>query len=139
MCELESAENCLVWKSLYCDLCKDDLCEDDFFVVLCLRWRIRWYATAGIVKDRGDLKAERRIISKSCMVEYILLGISGLPLNSVWGTNSGRKRRGVKGMKRFSVHFNLHKPIQIVFFKNFENCRSPFKNETLHQESSEDR
>ena len=42
-------------------------------------------------------------------------------------------------MKRFSVHFNLHKPIQIVFFKNFENCRSPFKNETLHQERSEDR
>jgi hypothetical protein len=41
-------------------------------------------------------------------------------------------------MKRFSVHFNLHKPIQIVFFKNFENCRSPFKNETLHQESSKD-
>ncbi len=49
MGELESAENCLVWKSLYCDLCKDDLCEDDFFVVLCLRWRIRWYTTAGIV------------------------------------------------------------------------------------------
>jgi hypothetical protein len=64
---------------------------------------------------------------------------SGLPLNSVWGTNSGRKSRGVKGMTRFSVHFNLHKPIQIVFFKNFENCRSPFKNETLHQESSQDR
>ena len=41
-------------------------------------------------------------------------------------------------MKRFSVHFNLHKPIQIVFFKNFENCRSPFKNETLHQKSSKD-
>jgi hypothetical protein len=39
-------------------------------------------------------------------------------------------------MKRFSVHSNLHKPIQIVFFNNFENCRSPFKNETLHQESS---
>ncbi len=45
---------------------------------------------------------------------------SGLPLNSVWGTNSGRKSRGGKGIKRFSVHFNLHKPIQIVFFKNFE-------------------
>ncbi len=42
-------------------------------------------------------------------------------------------------MKRFSVHFNLHKPIQIVYFKNFENFRSPFKNETLHQESSQDR
>jgi hypothetical protein len=38
-------------------------------------------------------------------------------------------------MKRFSVHSNLHKPIQIVFLKIFENCRSPFKNETLHQES----
>ncbi len=36
------------------------------------------------------------------------------------------------------MHFNLHKPIQIVFSKNFENCGSPFKNETLHQESSED-
>jgi hypothetical protein len=46
---------------------------------------------------------------------------------------------GVKGMKRFSEHFNMHKPIQIVFFKNFENGRSPFKNETLQQESSEDR
>jgi len=68
------------------------------------------------------LKAERRIISKRCMVVYILLGTSGLPLNSVWGTNSGRKLRGGKGVKRFSVHFNLHKPIQIVFFKNFENC-----------------
>ena len=42
-------------------------------------------------------------------------------------------------MRRFSVHFNLHKPIQIVFFKNFENCRPPFKNETLYQESSKDR
>jgi hypothetical protein len=78
-------------------------------------------------------------IYKFSLVEYILLGISGLPLNSVWGTNSGRKRRGVKGMKRFSVHFNLHKPIQIVFFKNLGNCRSLFKNETLHQENSKDR
>ncbi len=30
-------------------------------------------------------------------------------------------------MTRFSVLFNLHKPIQIVFFKNFENCRYPLK------------
>jgi hypothetical protein len=52
---------------------------------------------------------------------------SGLPLNSVRGTNKERKWRGVKGMKRFLMHFNLHKPIQIEFFKNFENCRSPFK------------
>ncbi len=55
------------------------------------------------------------------------------------GDKLREKKEGGKGMKRFSVHFNLHKPIQIVFFKNFENCRSPFKNETLHQESSKDR
>jgi hypothetical protein len=42
-------------------------------------------------------------------------------------------------MKRFSVHFNVYIHIQIVFLNNFENCRSPFKNETLHQESSRDR
>jgi hypothetical protein len=42
-------------------------------------------------------------------------------------------------MKHFSVHFNVYKPIQIVFLKFFENCRSPFKNKTQHQESSQDR
>jgi hypothetical protein len=52
---------------------------------------------------------------------------------STWG-----KWRGVKGMKRFSVHFNVHTPIQIGFVNNFENCRSPFKNKTLHQESSQE-
>jgi DNA mismatch repair protein MutH len=57
----------------------------------------------------------------------------GLPLNSVWGTNQGSKWRGVKGMKRFSVHFNVHTPIQIVFLNNFENCRSLFKHENLDQ------
>jgi hypothetical protein len=46
---------------------------------------------------------------------------------------------GVKGMKRFSVHLNVHTPVQIVFLNNFVNCRSPLKNETLHQERSQDR
>jgi hypothetical protein len=41
-------------------------------------------------------------------------------------------------MKCFLVHFNVHTHIQVVFLNNFENCRSPFKNETLHQESSQD-
>jgi hypothetical protein len=31
---------------------------------------------------------------------------AGLPLNSVWGKYLGRKWMGVKGIKRFSVHFN---------------------------------
>jgi hypothetical protein len=55
------------------------------------------------------------------------------------GDKLREKMEGGKEMKRFSVHFNLHKPIQIVFFKNFENCKFPFKNEALHQESSKDR
>ncbi len=73
------------------------------------------------------------------MVEYIPGGYSGLPLYSVWGDKLREKMEGVKGIKRFSVHFNLHKPAQIVFLKNLENWRSPFKTETLHQESSQDR
>jgi hypothetical protein len=86
------------------------------------------------------LKAERRIISKRCMVEYIPLDIFRSSFKFCMGDILREKMEGdKKGMKRFSVHFNLHKPIQIVFFTNFENCRSPFKNETLHQESSQDR
>jgi hypothetical protein len=30
-------------------------------------------------------------------------------------------------MKRFSVHFTVETPLQIVFLNNFENCRSPSK------------
>jgi hypothetical protein len=30
-------------------------------------------------------------------------------------------------MKCFSVHFNVHKPLQIVFLNHFINCRSPSK------------
>jgi hypothetical protein len=47
------------------------------------------------------LKAERRIISKSCMVEYILLGILGLPLNSVWGDKLREKKEGGKRDETF--------------------------------------
>ncbi len=74
------------------------------------------------------------------MVEYIPLGIFMSSFKFCVGDKLREKiEGGGKGMKRFSVHFNLYKPVQIVFFKSFENCRSPFKNETLHQESSKDR
>jgi hypothetical protein len=39
----------------------------------------------------------------------------------------------------FLVYLNVHTLIQIVFLNNFENCRSLFKNETMHQERSRDR
>ncbi len=34
-------------------------------------------------------------------------------------------------MKRFSVHFNVHTPIQILFLNHFENCGSPFTRRVL--------
>jgi hypothetical protein len=42
-------------------------------------------------------------------------------------------------MKGFSVHFNVHTPVPIVFLNTFEKCRSSFKNETLHQDRSQER
>ncbi len=78
-------------------------------------------------------------------MEYIRQGIfrasfkfcmrAKLRVEKIGGGGGG----GVEGMKFFSVNFNVRKPLQIVFLHNFENCRSPFKNETLHKESSQDR
>jgi hypothetical protein len=73
------------------------------------------------------------------MVEYIPLGIFRSSFKFCMGDKLREKMEGGKRDETFFSAFNSHKPIQIVFFKNFENCRSPVKNETLHQESSEDR
>jgi hypothetical protein len=54
------------------------------------------------------------------MVEYIPLGIFRSSFKFCMGDKIREKMEGGKGMKRFSVHFNLHKPIQIMFFK--KNC-----------------
>jgi hypothetical protein len=43
-----------------------------------------------------DLEADRRIISKRCMVEYIPSGNSELPLNSVRGDKLREKMEGSK-------------------------------------------
>jgi hypothetical protein len=55
------------------------------------------------------------------------------------GDKLREKMEGDKRDETFLVHYNVHTPIQIVFLNHFENCRSPFKNETLHQERSQDR
>ncbi len=73
------------------------------------------------------------------MVQYIPGDIFRASFKFCMGDKLREKMEGVKGMKRFSEHFNVHTGIQIVFLNNFENCKSPFKNETLHQESSQDR
>jgi hypothetical protein len=52
------------------------------------------------------------------MLEYIPLGIFRSSFKFCMGDKLREKMEGEKGRKRFSVHFNLHKPVQIVFFKN---------------------
>jgi hypothetical protein len=42
-------------------------------------------------------------------------------------------------MKHFSVHFNVHTPMQIVFLNNLKIVGPLIQNETLHQERSQDR
>jgi len=72
------------------------------------------------------------------MTQYFPGGIIRASFKFCMGDKLREKMEGVKGMKRFSVHFNVHTHIQVVFLNNFENCRSPIKNEILHQESSQD-
>jgi hypothetical protein len=73
------------------------------------------------------------------MVQYIPEGISRASFKYCLGDKLREKMEWLKGMTHFSVHFNVHTPIQIGFLNNFENCLSPFKNETLHKESFQDR
>jgi hypothetical protein len=49
------------------------------------------------------------------MVEYIPGGIFRSSFKYCMGDKLRKKMEGGKRMKRFSVHFNLHKPIEIVF------------------------
>jgi hypothetical protein len=71
------------------------------------------------------------------MVEYIPLCIFRSSFKFSMGDKLREKMEGERDETFFSA-FYWHKPIQIVFFKNFENCGSPFKNETLHQENSKE-
>jgi hypothetical protein len=54
------------------------------------------------------------------MVEYIPLGIFRSSFKFCMGDKLREKMEGGKGMKRFSVHFYLDKPIQIVFLKTLK-------------------
>jgi hypothetical protein len=47
------------------------------------------------------------------MIQYIPGGIYRASFKFCMGKNYGRKWRGVKGMKLFSVHFNVYTPMQI--------------------------
>ncbi len=66
------------------------------------------------------MKAERRIISKRCMIRYIPGDIFSASFKFFMGDKLREKMERVKGMKRFLVHFNEHTPIQIVFLNNLK-------------------
>jgi hypothetical protein len=54
------------------------------------------------------------------MVEYIQLGIFRSSFKFCMGDKLREKMEGEKGMKRFSVHFNLHKPIKLCSLKTLK-------------------
>jgi hypothetical protein len=64
------------------------------------------------------LKAERRIIITRCMLQYIPLDRVSFKFSM--GDILREKMEGVNGMKRFSVHFNVQTPLQIVFSNNLK-------------------
>ncbi len=66
------------------------------------------------------MKAERRIISKRCMLQYIPVDIFRSSFKFFMGDKLRDKMEGGKWMKRFSVHFNVQTPLQIVFLNNLK-------------------
>jgi hypothetical protein len=66
------------------------------------------------------LKAERRIISKRCILQYIPVDIFRASFKFFMGDKLRKKMEGVKGMKRFLVHFTVPPPLQIVFLNNLK-------------------
>jgi hypothetical protein len=54
------------------------------------------------------------------MLQYIPGDIFRAAFKFFMGDKLREKMQGVKGMKRFSVHFNVHTPIQIVFLNNLK-------------------
>jgi hypothetical protein len=71
--------------------------------------------------------AERQIIFERYTIKYNRRGIGRASFKFCIGDKLREQMEGVKGMKHFSVHFNVHTPLQIVILNNFENCRSPSK------------
>ncbi len=66
------------------------------------------------------MKAERRIISKRCMIEYITGDIFRASFKFCMGDKLREIMEGGKRIKLFSVHFNVHTPIKIVFLNNLK-------------------
>jgi hypothetical protein len=61
------------------------------------------------------------------ITEYIRRDISRASFKFCMGDQLREAMEGGKRDERFSVHFNVHTPLQIVFLNNFENFRAPSK------------
>ncbi len=83
-----------------------------------------------------DLKAERRIISKICMLQYIPVDIFRTSFKFFMGDKLREKMEGGKRDETFLGAFYCANTCTNCIPKQIENCRSPFQNETLHQERS---
>ncbi len=66
------------------------------------------------------MKAERRIISKRCIVEYIPVDIFRASFKFFMGDKLRKKVEGGKRDERFLVHFTVQAPLQIVFLNNLK-------------------
>jgi hypothetical protein len=54
------------------------------------------------------------------MLQYIPVDIFRSSFKFFMGDKLRKKRKGVKRMKRFSVHFTVQTPLQIVFLNNLK-------------------
>jgi hypothetical protein len=70
--------------------------------------------------DREERGAERRIIFERCIIEYNRRGIGRASFKFFIGDKLREEMEEGKGMKRFSVHFNEHVPLQIVLLTHFQ-------------------
>jgi hypothetical protein len=75
------------------------------------------------------------------MLQYIPVDIFRASFKFCWARGD-KLREKMEGGKRDLTFFSAlycANTFTNCIFKQFENCRSPFQNETLHQERSQDR
>jgi hypothetical protein len=73
------------------------------------------------------------------MLQYIPVGISRASFKFFMGGKLWEKVEGGKRDETFFSALYLANTFTNCILKQFEICRPPFQNETLHQERSQDR
>jgi hypothetical protein len=73
------------------------------------------------------------------MLQYIPVDIFRASFKFFTGDKLRKKMEGDKRDETFFIALYCTNTSTNCILKQFENCRSPFKNETLHQERSQDR